>query len=356
MTGTPVTPRLALTLGDPAGIGPEIVLRVLEEWRRESVQTWTPVVVGEMRALETAAARLVARVAVTELGLEPIDATGDGSALSKCLGELSSDAIAVVDPVSTARKITLGRPGADDARAALAAIDCGLRLADEGAVDALVTAPVSKSQIARHVAPGFRGHTEYLADRLGGGVYGTDYLMSFVGPDLRVALLSTHVPLREALSLVQPGLVLASLRTLHRNVGGRLALAGLNPHAGEAGLLGAEDAEILEPAVTQACAEGLDVSGPESPDTVFQRARRGEFDWVLALYHDQGLIAVKTASFGETANWTLGLPILRTSVDHGTAFDLAGRGLADWRPLQAVVERTLTLIAEGHPRRRASSG
>ena len=123
-----------------------------------------------------------------------------------------------------------------------------------------------------------------------------------------------------------------ALTCLHRHTGGRIALAGLNPHAGESGFIGHEDAAILAPAVEDARAQGIDVSGPESPDSVFGRARTGAFDWVLALYHDQGLIAVKTAARGEATNWTLGLPFLRTSVDHGTAFDIAGRGRAEVQP------------------------
>ncbi|HEX5760225.1 MAG TPA: 4-hydroxythreonine-4-phosphate dehydrogenase PdxA, partial [Thermoanaerobaculia bacterium] len=139
---------------------------------------------------------------------------------------------------------------------------------------------------------------------------------------------------------------------LSRHAGGRIALAGLNPHAGEGGLLGDEEARELAPAAAAARERGLDVHGPESPDSLFARARGGEFDWVLALYHDQGLVAVKTAAFGRATNWTLGLPYLRTSVDHGTAFGLAGRGVADARPLAEVVRTTLRLLAGELPRKR----
>ena len=348
MAGRNAPHQLALTLGDPAGVGPEIVLQVLEHWRAGNIATvWQPVVVGEMRALEAAAVALGRDL--SQLELEPMAALDGAAPSAQHLDQLAPGVVAVVDPLATDREILFGKPQPGDARAALAAIDVGLTLAREGTVAALVTAPVSKSQIARHAQADFRGHTEYLAERLGSHVYGVDYLMSFLGPDLRVALLSTHVPLREALSSIDAESVLKALRVLDRHGGGRLALAGLNPHAGEDGLLGSEDAEILAPVVKRARAEGLDVQGPESPDTVFQRARLGEFDWVLALYHDQGLIAVKTASFGETANWTMGLPILRTSVDHGTAYGVAGQGIADWRPLQAVIEHTLSLIDDGHP-------
>jgi 4-hydroxythreonine-4-phosphate dehydrogenase len=206
---------------------------------------------------------------------------------------------------------------------------------------------VAKETIARWVEPDFRGHTDYLARRFGLERYGRDYLMTFLGADLRVALLSTHLPLRCALDGVTTEAVVDALHCLARHLGaslGRVALAGLNPHAGEGGLLGDEEQSILRPAVEEIRRKGLDVIGPESPDTVFARARAGEFRWVLALYHDQGLIAVKTAGFGHTTNWTLGLPILRTSVDHGTAFDIAGRGVADVNPMRHVLRTTLELL------------
>jgi 4-hydroxythreonine-4-phosphate dehydrogenase len=167
-----------------------------------------------------------------------------------------------------------------------------------------------------------------------------------------VALLNVHVPLRQAIDGITPQNLAEALDCLGRHAGGKIALAGLNPHAGEGGLLGSEDIEVLAPAVRAARERGLDVHGPESADSLFARARKGEFDWVLALYHDQGLIAVKTASFGTATNWTLGLPFLRTSVDHGTAFPLAGRGVADAGPMAAVVEATLGLISGELPKKR----
>jgi 4-hydroxythreonine-4-phosphate dehydrogenase len=236
----------------------------------------------------------------------------------------------------------------------MAALDAGLDLVHRGIAEALVTAPVSKESIARHVRADFRGHTDYLAERCGLERYGRDYLMAFLAPDLQVALHTVHLPLREALAGVTAAAVGESLATLARHAGGRIALAGLNPHAGEGGLLGSEEIEILAPLVAAARERGIDVVGPESPDSLFTRARRGEFDWVLALYHDQGLIAVKTISFGHATNWTLGLPILRTSVDHGTAFPLAGRGIADATAMAAVVETTLKLISGELPRRGSS--
>ena len=283
----------------------------------------------------------------------------DPSLVESGFAEVPSDPrrITVIDPVGSERVVTPGSPTPEDARGAIAALDLGVRMARGGLVDALVTAPLSKIVIARHLLPDFRGHTDYLASAAGLERYGRDYLMAFLAPDLRVALLSTHLPLSEALAAVNRQSVLEALRCLHRHsclhrqsvhlqAGGRIAVAGLNPHAGEEGLLGREEDDHIRPAVAAARREGIDAHGPESPDSLFARARRGEFDWVLALYHDQGLIAVKTAAFGAMTNLTLGLPFLRTSVDHGTAYAIAGRGLADAAPLKAVVKTTLRLLSE----------
>jgi 4-hydroxythreonine-4-phosphate dehydrogenase len=267
--------------------------------------------------------------------------------------------------VKRPRRVEPGRSGPEDAQGALAALDAGIDLASRGVARALVTAPVSKESIARHALPGFTGHTDYLAERAGLGRYGRDYLMAFLAPDLRVALLSTHLPLREALERVTAEAIVEALVCLDRHApplrgsGGagaadrpetrpRIAVAGLNPHAGEGGLLGDEETVRIAPAVAAARRLGVDARGPESADSLFARARRGELDWVLALYHDQGLIAVKTAAWGEAVNLTLGLPYLRTSVDHGTAFAIAGRGQADPGPLERVVEVTLDLLFKRH--------
>jgi 4-hydroxythreonine-4-phosphate dehydrogenase len=302
---------------------------------------WRPVLVAERAALE--ALRTVVEAVPWERlvycrNRDELAAVADKGA-----------AIAVLDPVGEWRSVRHGAPSGADARGALAALDRALELAREGAVDAMVTAPISKRSIADAVDPSFRGHTDYLAERCGLERYGRDYLMAFLAPDLRVALLTTHVSLRSALDALSSAGIAEAVRCIvahaPRGRALRIAVAGVNPHAGEGGLMGHEDEEIVRPAVAQLRAEGLLVAGPESPDTVFVRARRGAFDWVLALYHDQGLIAVKTLGFGEATNWTLGLPILRTSVDHGTAYDLAGQGRADVAPLRAVIKTTLELIA-----------
>ncbi len=334
--------RLVLTQGDPAGIGPEILLKLVAGRQAPS---WLPLLVAERAALEALHAVVPAAPwdHLRYFSRAPSAAELDG---------LAPGEVPVLDPVGDRRTLTLGSSGPADAAGAMAALDAGMALVRQGVGDALVTAPVAKDSIARHLLPDFRGHTDYLAAACGLERYGRDYLMAFLAPDLQVALLTVHLPLADALRGVAPEALDEALACLGRHAGGRIVVAGLNPHAGEGGLLGEEDGRVLAPAVERARRKGGDVHGPESADSLFARARRGEFDWVLALYHDQGLIAVKTAAFGLATNWTLGLPFLRTSVDHGTAFHLAGRGLADEKPLAAVVETTLRLAAGDLPRRR----
>jgi 4-hydroxythreonine-4-phosphate dehydrogenase len=208
-------------------------------------------------------------------------------------------------------------------------VEAGVRLCLEGRAAALVTAPLSKEGLAL-AGLGDPGHTEMLQRLTGTPRVG----MLFWSETLRVLLLSTHLSLREALRRVRrPGIreTLGFADSEHRRWFGsrpRIAVAGLNPHAGEAGRFGSEEVREITPAIEDARARGLEVSGPYSPDTVFVRASRGEFDLVLALYHDQGTIAVKSLCFGKAVNTTLGLPFPRTSVDHGTAYDIAGTGRA----------------------------
>jgi 4-hydroxythreonine-4-phosphate dehydrogenase len=304
-------PLLALTAGDPAGIGPEIVAAVLAD---RSV---------------LARARLLA--------------IGPGSARPRVVPELPPGA----DPrtieeaawleVGSTRDWELGRAQASAGRAALAALRAGHELALARRVDALVCAPVSKE--ALHLAgERVEGQTELL-ERWSG----TRVAMLGLAGELRVLLLTRHLPLRAALEAVTTERVLTQLGVLAAGLEGlgfaspRLALAGLNPHAGENGLLGDEEARLLHPAVERARAEGLDVQGPLAPDTVFLRAARGEFHGVLALYHDQAFIPLKLHAPHAGLTVLLGLPYLRLSPAHGTAFDLAGSGRADPRNLAAAV-------------------
>jgi 4-hydroxythreonine-4-phosphate dehydrogenase len=294
-------PRLALTVGDPAGIGPEVVLKALASPERPLV----PVVVyGSMAVLDDRARRF-------------------GLPLPQDLGARVVD-IPLDAPVELAR--TSAAAGRAAARAVLRAVSD----AKAGQVQALVTAPLNKESLhaAGHPWP---GHTEMLAEAAGT----PDVAMMFVGGGLRVALLTIHRPLRTVPDAVTPSEVRRVARLVHRELPRfgvarpRLALCGINPHAGEHGLLGREEQDVLAPAVADLRGEGLDIAGPLPADSLFVRAKRGEFDAVIACYHDQGLIPVKLAAFGHAVNVTLGLPFVRTSVDHGTGFDIVGKGVAD---------------------------
>jgi 4-hydroxythreonine-4-phosphate dehydrogenase len=328
-------PVFALTQGDPAGIGPEILLKVLTA---PVACKFRPLLVAERSALE---ALRTALPDVPWRRLHYVDSAAD-------LPTDWNEALPVLDPVQRKRSVPLGVPSREDASGALAALDTGIALMRDGHAQALVTAPLGKATIAEHLDADFRGHTDYLARAAGLKNYGRDYLMTFLAPKLKVALLTTHLPLRKAIEAVTTKNILEALHCLARHIPGdqRIAVAGLNPHAGEGGLLGFEDDEQVRPAVDAAQRDGINALGPISADSLFARAQQGEFDWVLALYHDQGLVAVKTAAFGTATNWTLGLPFLRTSVDHGTAYDIAGHGVADARPLAAALETTLELFKE----------
>lgn len=341
MSATDPRPLLVFTQGDPAGIGPEILLKVADEPR--FTRRCRPILVLEQAAVEAI------RPSLPGLDWSRFRFFDDVHAL-----QLEPDVVPILDPKpGPRRRIRPGEPQKEDADGALAALDLGIHLATAGAdsvfiADGLVTAPLNKAEIARYVDPTFRGHTDYLAEKAGLGIgdtaYGTDYLMAFLAPDLKVALLSTHISLSEAIERVTTERVLAALRCMGRHTEGKILVAGLDPHAGEGGLIGTRDDDQVRPAVEQARREGIDVGGPESADSLFARAQRGACDWILALYHDQGLIGLKTAAFGDATNWTMGLPYIRTSVDHGTAYDIAGQGIANPASLRAVVEATVDLV------------
>jgi 4-hydroxythreonine-4-phosphate dehydrogenase len=267
-------PRIAITAGDPAGIGPEIAAK----------------------AAADAGVRAVC---------EPIIFSAEAPAKT---GEVS----------------------AASGRAAYDTIVRAVDAAIKGDVDAIATAPINKLAFAQAGLP-WKGHTDLLAHLCGT----SRVAMMFHAPELKVVLITVHVPLSEVPALITPELVTQTIDLTRAAlpqfgvITPRLAIAGLNPHAGEGGVLGVEDDRVLAPAVAAARARGIDVRGPFPADTVFVRASKGEFDCVIACYHDQGLIPVKLLAFGHAVNVTIGLPIIRTSVDHGTAFDIAGKGVAD---------------------------
>jgi aromatic-L-amino-acid/L-tryptophan decarboxylase len=310
-------PRLAVTIGDPAGIGPEVVLKALSAPGRARA----PIVLyGSLDALNERA-RLFDLPTPEKLGIPVVDPT----------------------PGIT---VPLGRSTADGGRAAAEAVLRAVRDAQAGRFDALVTAPLNKESLA---AAGYRwpGHTEMLAEAAGV----SDVAMMFVGGGLRVALLTIHRSLRSVPDAITSAEVERVVRLVHRELprfgaaARRIALCGINPHAGEGGLFGREEDEILRPALERLRGEGLEVSGPFPADSLFVRAARGEFDAVVAGYHDQGLIPVKLVAFGRSVNVTLGLPFVRTSVDHGTGFDIVTRGIADEGSLLEALRVAVSLAS-----------
>ena len=328
-------PVLALTMGDPCGIGPEIIVRAAAAGLGGPA-----VVIGDVAVMRRAVAQCGLLLPIAE-----VDEIGDAPAAPP--GSLAVwQPPGLLDGASPAHRLADLSMGRVDARAGAAAARCieaGARLALAGKVSALVTAPIHKEALSA-AGVNFPGHTEMLQAAAGG----VPVRMMLANKELRVVLVTIHVSLRRAIEALDFEAVLGTLRIAHRAAASwgmtapRIAVAGLNPHAGEGGLFGDEELRFITPAVAAARAEGIAASGPYAPDTVFMRARNapghpGEFDMVVAMTHDHGLIPVKYLGVAEGVNVTLGLPFVRTSPDHGTAFDIAGRGIADPASLLSAV-------------------
>src|SRR5882762_311713 len=318
-------PRIGITMGDPAGIGPEVVLKAVAE--EEIRSRCVPVIIGD--------AQLLAHTART-LDLQcGYDIVRYGEPLPT---DLTEPIIFHLDNIGG-----FVEPGIESGVAGKAAagyIEAAVELCAAGNIDAIATAPINKRALFLG-GYSFPGHTEFLAQLTGT----EDYAMGFVAANLRIVLISTHVPLSEAIRLVTRERIEKTIRLADQELQRwgierpRLAVAALNPHGAEGGLFGIEEASEIMPAV-ESCRtiDGINVRGPFSADTVFLRASRGEFDAVVACYHDQAMIPVKCLSFGEAVNITLGLPFIRTSVDHGTAFDIAGTGIAEHSSMVAAIK------------------
>jgi 4-hydroxythreonine-4-phosphate dehydrogenase len=316
----------AITMGDACGIGPEICVRLFE-----NALPHPAFVIGDAGCLRRAARALGSVLAIREIA-----SPGDVHAAAGRLDVLSVTDLPADLPV-----------GRVDARAGRAAYDYvvkAISLAQAGEIGAIVTAPLAKEAM-KLAGIAYPGHTEILAAETGTD----DFAMMLANEEVRTVLVSIHVSLAEAIRLVTRERVLKTIRLADRacrafGIGRpRVAVAGLNPHAGEGGLFGREDIDEIAPAIADARAEGIDASGPYPGDTVFMRARRGEFDIVVAQYHDQGLIPVKYLGIERGVNVTVGLPFIRTSVDHGTAFDIAGQGRADASSLRYAFEQAMRL-------------
>jgi 4-hydroxythreonine-4-phosphate dehydrogenase len=313
-------PTIGITAGDPAGIGLEVVLK--------SISSTLP---------------LARWVLFTDPPTFERNATRFGAGLKYRWIETSADVneepvLFLRDVGGNASPIEWGRQSPDSGRRALAYLEEASRAALSGSIDAIVTAPVSKEAIGG----GFRGQTDFLAERASVG----QYAMAFFAPTFKVVLATIHVSLREALAQISTAHYVRLIRFVHAQLGPqRIAIAAINPHAGEGGMFGNEDTAVLAPAVRQCASEGIAVSGPHSADSLYYRAHSGEFDVVIAPYHDQGLIPIKLIAHGAATNVTLGLPFVRTSPDHGTAFAIAGRGEADASGMETAMRCAVALCA-----------
>jgi 4-hydroxythreonine-4-phosphate dehydrogenase len=322
-------PVIAVTMGDAAGVGPEIVVGALAT--PEAGVPEGAVVVGDAGRL-----RLAAEVLGSDVEIAVVEHPGD---------PVPAGAIACVDLALIDPGLPWGKLSAEAGEAAFRFVERAVALAQEGAVDAICTAPLNKE--ALHLAGRrYPGHTELLAEL----TRTDDYAMMLATPALRVIHVTTHIGLIDAIAAITPArverVVELGLGTLRASgiAQPRVAICGINPHAGEGGLFGhGEEAEKIEPAVAALRARGADVSGPLPADTAFFRAVRGDFDLVVAMYHDQGHGPVKVLGLDEGVNVTVGLPVIRTSVDHGTAFDIAGTGKADPASLRAALREAVRL-------------
>jgi len=304
-------PKIAITIGDPAGIGAEIALKALADPAMSGAADWH--LIGDSIALEAAA--VASSIELSSLTFTHVD----------------------VGVLGSARPFQIGQLRADYGRSAIEYVRIAVEMCLRQDAEAMVTAPLNKEAVSLS-GHHFSGHTEYIA-RLCGA---TESRMLLVSDKLATVHVSTHIPLEQACKLEQGRIVRtielgdqAMRLMLQRSP--RIAVCGLNPHAGENNLFGAQDSEVIAPAIAEARQRGIDCTGPHSPDAVFIRGLRGDFDLIVAMYHDQGHIPMKLIDFEQTVNVSLGIPIIRTSVDHGTAFDIAGQDKADSRNMKAAM-------------------
>ncbi|WP_455241454.1 4-hydroxythreonine-4-phosphate dehydrogenase PdxA [Petrachloros mirabilis] len=327
-------PLLGITMGDPAGIGPEVIAKALAESSLRRI--CTPLVVGSCSVMQQTVKKLKLKLEVRSIeGHEP-DRPGKSQ-------------IAVLDPLE--KPLGRFRPGMAAPQTGAASVDFirkAVHLAQIGCIDGIVTAPINKEAI-NMAGCQYPGHTELLADLTQARESG----MMIVGGPLRIMFVTTHVAIKALPSLltqakIEKGIRLAhlALTTLFGIKKPKIGVAAFNPHAGEHGLFGDEEARLILPASRAARAKGIHASDPLPADTLFGKAARGDYDGVVALYHDQGLIPLKLVAFGTCVNLTVGLPIIRTSVDHGTAFDIVGKGIADPGSLIEAVKLAASLAEQ----------
>lgn len=321
-------PLLAVSMGDPVGIGPEVLLGAIQD--ADLRQRMDLIAYGDLGVYKAIAARLGLSMAIREVR-SPAEARQHSA-----LGHLA------VCPVSRleSTEFRFGEPGPLTDRVQFLAIQAAFQAVQSGAADALVTAPIRKAAVADVEGLSFPGHTELLAHWCGV----SRPVMMLAGPHLRAVPLTIHVPIKAVPALLEGPILLETARVLDADLKRyfglsrpRIAVTGLNPHAGENGRFGDEEARFITPRVRQLQAEGLAIEGPFPADSLFPRVVQGDFDAVIGMYHDQALIPLKLLDFDDAVNLTLGLSIIRTSVDHGTAYDIAGQGLASPRSMREAL-------------------
>jgi len=322
-------PIIAITMGDPAGIGPEIICKAFQS--RDIRKMARPVVIGDSSVMERTIGLLK-----FPLKLKTISRIGES---------LPENGIIEVFDLKNISRFETGRPSASAGKAVYEYIKKAVSLAIAKETDAIVTAPINKETLRMAGLP-YQGHTEILAEL----TRTKDYRMMLIGGPLRVILVTTHIAIKDVPSMIKRGNVLKTIFLAHDAMlrlgikRPKIAVAGLNPHAGEKGIFGREELKEIIPAIGDAKRKGINTIGPLSPDTLFYKAYKGEYDIIVSMYHDQGLIPLKMMAFGKAVNVTVGLPIIRTSVDHGTAYDIAGKGIADPSSLIEAIRLALKLV------------
>ncbi|MEK6714208.1 MAG: 4-hydroxythreonine-4-phosphate dehydrogenase PdxA [Nitrospirota bacterium] len=332
---TVLRPIIGITMGDPAGIGPEIIVKAILEYDINKI--CRPIVIGDAGVIKN-----ILKTCKLSAEIKTIEKIGNRPA--------GTGKIEIIDLNNVdIKNLKAGVPSKTCGAAAVAYIKRAAELALSKEIDAVTTAPINKEIIN---AAGFQypGHTELLAELAGT----KDFGLMMVGGGLRVILVTTHMALKEVFKHIKKNNILRTVRLAHKAMGyfhtktPRIAVAALNPHAGEGRLFGTEEWDEIMPAIIEARGEGLEVSDPQPADTLFHKAKEGYYDIVVAMYHDQGLIPLKLLAFGRAVNVTVGLPFIRTSVDHGTAYDIAGKDCADPRSLIEALKMAVEMVGYTH--------
>lgn len=322
---------LGITQGDTNGVGYEVIIRALSDARLLDI--CVPIIYGSSRAFGFYRKQLID---VENLSTNIINTAKD----------YHPKRVNIINCVPDNFKIDPGQPTSEGAGAALISLETATRDLINGDIDALVTAPLNKKSVALH-KPGFVGHTEYLVEQSGA----SDGLMFLISDKMRVGVVTNHVPLSQVASLINKETIVGKIRLMNESLKKdfgiekpKIAVLGLNPHSGDGGLLGSEEIEIIAPAVEAARGEDILAFGPYSPDGFFSTHQQYTFDAVLAMYHDQGLIPFKALAFDSGVNFTAGLPVVRTSPDHGTAYELAGMGTANPMPMKSSIYQAIDIV------------